>query len=187
MRWVCKIAILNRRPPNASSTRLQMPPRIISTCHKIATTRAWFYDIQGPSKLIDIFNQTSCMNYLVIGTASRVSGGPWMLQQLANTSKIWSTATVYHQCQWTAVPLKIWLVNANRHPLSLVADMQLYKRLCPSVGPLVCWSVSWSVGPLVHWSVGNAFVGGLRRAGERLISCIRTCSYSTVQYSKSLF
>ena len=152
MRWVCKIAILNRRPPNASSTRLQMPPRIISTCHKIATTRAWFYDIQGPSKLIDIFNQTSCMNYLVIGTASRVSGGPWMLQQLANTSKIWSTATVYHQCQWTAVPLKIWLVNANRHPLSLVADMQLYKRLCPSVGPLVYWSVSRSVGPLVRYA-----------------------------------
>ena len=27
----------------------------------------------------------------------------------------------------------------------LVADMQLYKRLCPSVRPLVCWSVGPSV------------------------------------------
>ena len=31
----------------------------------------------------------------------------------------------------------------------LVADTQLYKRLCPSVGPLV----RWSVGPLVRRSV----------------------------------
>ena len=31
----------------------------------------------------------------------------------------------------------------------LVADTQLYKSLCPSVGPLV----RWSVGPSVHPSV----------------------------------
>ena len=27
----------------------------------------------------------------------------------------------------------------------LVADTQLYKRLCPSVRPLVCWALRWSV------------------------------------------
>ena len=46
--------------------------------------------------------------------------------------------------------------------LFLVADTQLYKRLCPSVGP----SVPWSFGPLVHWSIGllvRRFVGPLVR------------------------
>ena len=31
----------------------------------------------------------------------------------------------------------------------LDADTQLYKRLCPSIGPLV----HWSVGSSVHWSL----------------------------------
>ena len=31
--------------------------------------------------------------------------------------------------------------------LFLVADTQLYKRLCPSVGPSVGWSVGRLVGP----------------------------------------
>ena len=33
----------------------------------------------------------------------------------------------------------------------LVADMQLYKRLCPSVRPLVCWSVGPSVTLYFFW------------------------------------
>ena len=37
--------------------------------------------------------------------------------------------------------------------LFLVADTQLYKRLCPSVGRLVGRSVSRSVGRSVGWSV----------------------------------
>ena len=38
----------------------------------------------------------------------------------------------------------------------LVADTQLYKRLCPSVGP----SVHWSVGPLVRRSVTHESKSG---------------------------
>ena len=38
----------------------------------------------------------------------------------------------------------------------LVADTQLYKRLCPSVGS----SVHWSVGPLVHRSVTHKSKSG---------------------------
>ena len=43
-----------------------------------------------------------------------------------------------------------YVVSKSSMPLSremkklrffLVADMQLFKRLCPSVGPSVCWSV----------------------------------------------
>ena len=33
----------------------------------------------------------------------------------------------------------------DEHFLFLVADTQLYKRLCPSVGRSVGWSVGWSV------------------------------------------
>ena len=55
-------------------------------------------------------------------------------------------------------------------------EPRLYERVCPYVGP----SVRRSVSPSVRRSVGNAFVGGQRRAGERLISCIRTCYDFTV-------
>ena len=41
----------------------------------------------------------------------------------------------------------------------LIADTQLYKRLCPSVHP----SVRWSVRPSVRWSVGP-----LVRHGDRV-------------------
>ena len=54
-----KIAMLNHRLPNASSTQLQEPPRIKMICHKIATTRAQSYDVKGPPKTIYIFNLTS--------------------------------------------------------------------------------------------------------------------------------
>ena len=49
---------------------------------------------------------------------------------------------------------------------SLSREPGLYKRVCPSVGP----------------SVGDAFVGGQRRAGERLLSYIRACSLSLNKY-----
>ena len=48
--------------------------------------------------------------------------------------------------------------SLNSRSVFLVADMQLYERLYPSVDPLVRWSVGplvyWSIGPLVHWSIG---------------------------------
>ena len=45
----------------------------------------------------------------------------------------------------------------------------------PLVGPSVGWSVCRLVRPSVGPLVRNAFLGEQRRAGERLISCIRTC------------
>ena len=44
----------------------------------------------------------------------------------------------------------------------LVADERLYKRLCPSVGPLV----RWSVGPSVRRSVGPS-VSTRRKVGKQ--------------------
>ena len=48
--------------------------------------------------------------------------------------------------------------SLNSRSVFLVADMQLYKRLYPSVDPLVRWSfgplVRWSIGPLVRWFLG---------------------------------
>ena len=49
-------------------------------------------------------------------------------------------------------------------------EPRLYKRVCPSVCQSVCRSVCWSVRRLVM-----LLLGGQRRAGERLISCIQTC------------
>ena len=53
----------------------------------------------------------------------------------------------------------------------LDVSTHLYKRVCLSVH----WLVGRFVGPSVCWSVVNAFVGGQRRVGEQLISCIQTC------------
>ena len=61
----------------------------------------------------------------------------------------------------------------------LVADTQLYKRLCPSVGPLV----RWSVRPLVRPSVRDDRVGKCENAHFRPCPpvrnwywpCIRPC------------
>ena len=54
------------------------------------------------------------------------------------------------------------------------------------VRPSVCRSVRRSVRQSVGRSVGNAFVGGQRRAGERLISCVRTC-FSLILYNCTCF
>ena len=40
---------------------------------------------------------------------------------------------------------------------------------------MVCRSVGWFVSLSVGWSVRNAYVGGKRQDGERLLLCILTC------------
>ena len=44
MRRLCKIAMLNRRPPNAPSAQLQEPPRIRIICHNRVSRkfRTWY-------------------------------------------------------------------------------------------------------------------------------------------------
>ena len=49
--------------------------------------------------------------------------------------------------------------------VKLDSNKCVFSVLCPSVG----WSVGWSIGPLVM-----LWLGGHRRAGERLILCIQT-------------
>ena len=68
--------------------------------------------------------------------------------------------------------------SLNSRSVFLVADMQLYERLYPSVDPLVRWSVGplvrwsagplvcWPVGPLVRWSVGSSITHALKTAGS---------------------
>ena len=57
-------------------------------------------------------------------------------------------------------------------------EPRLYKRVCPSVGR----SVRWSVRPSVRRLVGNLFFSaGRNEDGERLISCIRTCYFTEGQ------
>ena len=60
-----------------------------------------------------------------------------------------SIRKIFHRafkCLWIFAMLKC-KTKTNVLLGFLVADTQLYKRLCPSVGPLVRWPVRWSVGP----------------------------------------
>ena len=78
------------------------------------------------------------------------------------------TASIAHLCQNSRSESRMCILQFifSREP-------RLYKRVCPSVG----WSVGRSVGLSVRRS-GRRLVmlllGGQRRAGERLISCIQT-------------
>ena len=101
----------------------------VISCHKIATTRPCFHDIQGPPKLTKIFNQTSRMNQLDIGTLRK-------LQQLVDASSASAAVNAFSN-RWNCSRIfQIHrLVHLDLQHIQTLTASRPRSSNCPSICP----------------------------------------------------